>query len=129
MDGINARHCTPGDIGLEFKDRCEPELRRSIEDYLSHFAAPKLKGENGEHLCLKCNEPLLGFMAALFGKGGFEWGLVHGEGFCRNCHWPARAYHSIKDKDGSTLCSLRNVVLQYHPDFVEARKPAEAAVE
>ena len=56
-------------------------------------------------------------------NGGFEWGLVHGEGHCRFCRWPARVHHFIKDASGKDLISARNIVLQYHPSARRLSKP------
>jgi hypothetical protein len=101
----------------------------ALDAYFNGFAQPAItvavdgKKSLGKLPCLKCDEPLAdGIMSFLTGKGGFTWGLAHGEGFCRNCRWPARAYHFIKDVDGNDLMTLRGVVLQYHPDFVSERK-------
>jgi len=104
-----------------------PETITALDKYFEPFAQPALKMVNdkpdlGDQPCLKCDEPQTGLLASMFGKGGFTWGLAHGEGHCRNCHWPARAYHFIKHEDGSDLCTLRGVILQYHPDYVTERK-------
>jgi hypothetical protein len=99
----------------------------ALDRYFEAFAQPAMVERDGKNIlgnqpCLKCDEPLAdGIMSLLRGKGGFEWGLVHGEGHCRECGWPARAYHFIKDAEGGDLVTLRNVILQYHPDFVSAR--------
>lgn len=100
----------------------------ALDDYFSHFAQVSFKtNDTGKreladgHPCLKCGEPLTGLVAALFGRGGFEWGIAHGEGHCRNCRWPARAYHTIKDQNGEMVANIRGFILQYHPDFVEQK--------
>lgn len=54
----------------------------------------------------------------------FRWGIVHGEGHCCNCGWPATLYHFIKGSDGKEIATLRNVGLVYHPDFVAQREEA-----
>lgn len=99
----------------------------SLDKYFSVFAQPpgapnddgRFVVEKG-HPCLKCGEKLNDGWVNLMGGsgGGFKWGLAHGEGFCGMCHWPARAYHFVKDANGETLMTIRNIVLQYHPDFV-----------
>lgn len=102
----------------------------ALDKYFDAFAQPSTlkktdgKTDFGEIPCLKCNEPLAGGLATflLGGKGGFTWGLAHGEGHCRNCHWPARAHHFIKDSEGVDFATLRNVILQYHPDVVVKAK-------
>jgi hypothetical protein len=114
------------------KDDLPPETIKVFDEYFSCFAQPPMKvdedGKNnvGDQPCLKCGEPLTGGLKNfLLGKGGFTWGLAHGEGFCANCKWPARAHHFIKDADGKgDLMTIHNLVLQYHPDFVEVRKRA-----
>lgn len=102
----------------------------ALDAYFEPFAQPefddKRGGEEKPMLCLKCREPLTGFFASMFGRGGFEWGIAHGEGRCRCCGWPARAMHYIKDADGQEVANIRNLVLQYHPDEVTERAPAKA---
>lgn len=108
----------------------------ALDKYFEPFAQPPGKPDEYDgrftiddgQPCLKCGENLAGGLSDfLFGKGGFEWVLAHGEGHCKNCGWPARAYHFIKNADGSDLATLRNVILQYHPDCVETRKKTKAA--
>ena len=94
------------------KGGCDEKTRSVIEEYLSHFAKPDDEGH-----CLKCGTVQGGLMAAIL--GGFTYGLVHGEGYCSKCHWPARANHYFKDADGKEI-GYMTVILQYHPDFVEA---------
>lgn len=100
----------------------------ALDAYFHGFAQPVItivdgKKSLGKMPCLKCGEPTAdGIMSFLTGKGGFTWGIAHGEGFCANCRWPARAHHFIKDANGEGVVTLRNFVLQYHPDFVSERK-------
>ncbi len=117
----------PPDSGIAFIEGCN--------EYLSIFAAPIMVPQystipDSEKVmgCLHCGAPLTGMFAGLLSRGGFTWGLAHGEGHCAACHWPARAYHSAKNKDGSELFTLRPFVLQYLPDF-EAEKNAASASE
>jgi hypothetical protein len=42
--------------------------------------------------------------------GGFEWGMVHGEGHCSHCGYPMRGHHRVKD-----LGKIDNLFLPYHP--------------
>lgn len=116
---------------IEAKPETSQATIDALDKYFDVFAQPALKMVDGkpqftDQVCIKCDEPLTGMMAMMFGKGGFTWGLAHGEGFCRNCRWPSRMYHFIKGADGEDLMTLRGVVLQYHPDFVSERK-AEAS--
>ena len=103
------------------KEGAPAEFIEDLNTYLSHFAAPsKEKGQP----CLACGEALNGdLVSALMGKGGFEWGLVHGQGHCRNCGWPTTAYHFIKDRHGEELATIHNVLLQAHPDDITVKKP------
>jgi hypothetical protein len=108
------------------------EQTAALDKYFECFAQPPFevaadgKNEIGDCPCLKCGKPLLGLTSFILG-GGFTWGLAHGEGFCAECRWPARAYHFIKDAEGKDLITIRNVILQYHPDFVETRTKNDAA--
>jgi len=115
------------------KDGLPPETVKTFDSYFECFAQPPMtvdadgKNNIGNMPCLKCGKDLLGLASFMLG-GGFTWGLAHGEGFCVACKWPARAHHFIKDEDGKDVITLRNVILQYHPDFVTKRKSkAEAA--
>lgn len=101
------------------------DIVAALDDYFRPFAEPCFRDDDKskEMLCIECDKPLSGLTAMLFG-GGFEWGIAHGEGHCAACRWPARAHHFIKDKDGKDIISVRNVVLQYHPEFVEKRRNA-----
>jgi len=62
-------------------------------------------------------------MSTIMGTG-FEWGLGHGEGQCRNCHWPETLYHFVKDKGGNDVITIRGFLLQYHPDVVVKNESA-----
>jgi hypothetical protein len=92
-----------------------PELLEDIDAYLEPFAAPILI--DGKNMCPHCGHPFNGSLAdTLLGRGGFEWGLAHGEGHCGCCRWPARLYHFIKDRHGAELMTFRHLVLAYLPD-------------
>jgi len=84
-----------------------------INEYLKIFVADKK--------CINCEEDLSG----LFGT--FNWGIVHGEGSCSNCGYPARGRHYIKlkklvvdDKEKNEL--ILPFVLQYHPNELKQRR-------
>jgi hypothetical protein len=116
---------------IEPKAETPPDIIAALDKYFEPFAQgpftvkPDGKRDFGKQPCLKCDAPLSGGLAeALLGEGGFEWGLAHGEGHCRKCRWPARAYHFIKDADGKDLMSIRGFIIQYHPDFVSKKKVA-----
>lgn len=122
-------HATLESIGAKLKEGADPEFAEDLTAYLHHFAAP-----NGEgHPCLRCSEPMVGssadsmLVAMGMTRGGFEWGLVHGHGHCRCCGWPATLYHFIKDRHGKELLTIRNILLQQHPDNIELAKKSQAA--
>lgn len=113
-------HCTVADIA-EVKEGALPEVIEDINAYLRHFAKPKMP----HHQCLRCECPLTGGpLGFLLGRGGFEWGIAHGHGHCRRCGWPATAHHTIKDRSGEALMTVRNLVLQQHPDDIEIKVPS-----
>ena len=116
------------------KDDLPEATIKAFDEYFSCFAQPPYKVEGdgrnniGNMPCLKCDKPLLGGLTSLVFGGGFEWGIAHGEGHCAHCRWPARNYHFIKDAEGNDICTLRNIPLQYHPDFITSKtKAAELA--
>lgn len=118
-------HATAASVGITPKESAPPEVMEDLNAYFHHFADPK-KDDAGKtvegHPCLVCNEMLTGgLMGILTSKGGFEWGITHGRGHCRNCGWPATAYHFIKDRHGEELVTLRTMILQDHPDDIEVR--------
>jgi len=84
----------------------------AFDAYFSRFAALN----SGK--CLNCDAVQGGLMSAVLGNG-FQYGLRHGEGFCRGCGYPARANHySI----GPIRCL--EIILQYHPDELHERRRA-----
>lgn len=87
-----------------------------LDKYLEHYA-------NTEGKCVKCEKKLLGTMVdQLIGGSTFEWGLVHGQGNCKNCGWPVVLYHFPKD----TVLERFEAPLCVHPDYVEKRGKANA---
>jgi len=107
---------------LKAADDTPQAMLDALDTYFEAFAQPLRRDddESKEMLCIECEKPLTGLTSVFFG-GGFVWGLAHGEGYCAGCKWPARGHHFIKYPDGTDLATLRNVVLQYHPDYVERR--------
>lgn len=87
----------------ETSDATSDEELARWDDYFAKFA--KLVDAR----CLCCGHSLRCYLGmGLF--GGFEWGMVHGEGQCVHCHYPMRGHHSV---DG--LGAIRNLFLPYHP--------------
>lgn len=81
-------------------------LIAELDAYFSAFT-PMKEG----NLCICCGTPQgASNVVDAFFKAGFTWGLAHGEGFCRKCHYPARACHYVGD-----WFSLSGMILQYHP--------------
>ena len=76
----------------------------ALDEYFAPFAAIP---EGTGCPCIKCGAPLGGFL------GMFEWGIVHGEGRCSRCKWPARAYHF-----NAGPIERLELILQYHPSVV-----------
>ena len=85
-------------------DEIPQSIEASLATYFTRFAQPS---DYRFHPCLKCGA-----------RGcGFVWGVVDGAGHCQKCGWPARRDHYVAGT------SFHNVVLQYHPDFVEEGRP------
>jgi hypothetical protein len=84
-----------------------------LDEYLRKFT---LRPDN---LCPGCDATLVGDLVdQLLGKATFTWGMAHGEGFCRECRYPARAYH----RDFGPV-KFVSAVLPYHPE--ELMRPGE----
>lgn len=118
------QHCTIGDIGMEITGEDAQPVIDAINDYLQVFAQPQTRDEGnsllGYNKCLNCGTVLDGAM------GSFTWGIQHGEGICRDCGWPCRAYHVPKDESGEQIFNRRlEIVLQYHPDNVSTTRGKE----
>lgn len=126
---LRTKEATAEDIGAEWKGEADPDVVEDLAAYLSNFAARKRDTDGAlskGNPCIVCDMPLQGdLMQQLIGDGGFIWGLVHGQGHCRKCHWPATAYHFVKDRHGKEMITFRHVVLQVHPKHIEVRKRVE----
>lgn len=91
--------CTPSDVFDEKSFAEKPaKVREALEEYLKHFHKPDINKEKGTVMCNSCGMLLYStdIMSALFST--FQWGIVHGEGFCNNCGWHYRMYHSLPQK-------------------------------
>ena len=104
------------------------EWIETLDKYFQVFATPDYIVDDdgitvlGARPCLRCQDPLVpSLIEQLLKRTGFTWGLVHGEGYCANCGWPARAHHYVKTPSGETICVLQHLPLQYHPDGIELR--------
>ena len=112
--------CTVSDIGLEVTGQDAAIVIQALDEYLAAFAKPVRSATGGEiigrHDCLNCSGRLDGFI------GTFQWGIVHGEGKCIKCGWPARAYHRPKLDGEEIFDGPLQRILQYHPDFIKETK-------
>lgn len=130
----NLPHATVASVGIgvTVKDgETAPEaielcakLNAELDVYYHHFT-PMV-----DHKCIGCGERLVGkdMVEAYILGCTFTWGLAHGEGYCAECGYPARAIHFIKfDNEEGSLKFQR--VLQYHPSELkhkdEEKKPDE----
>lgn len=94
-----------------FNGDLSDEERSQLDEYLSAFM---LLGNDGE--CPRCETRIGGMLGMLI--GGFQWGLVHGEGYCNRCRWPIRAYHFPKEGPIERF----ELLLPYHPNALEERE-------
>lgn len=110
---------------MSAKSKLPEKHVKALDDYFSHFVAVEVKdNEIQPQDCVNCGKRMTG-LTAMFGGGGFEWGIQHGVGHCANCKWPAYGHHFITDADGEEFVTLRNFILQVHPDFVDRKSDAE----
>jgi hypothetical protein len=107
LKAANLPRATAEDLGLTFASDASDELRAAVAKHCNHYAKPSGGGK-----CLSCGLSQLGFF------GAFTWGLVHGQGFCNECKWPATLYHFIRDEDGEEVVAVWDKLLQAHPDDV-----------
>lgn len=86
-----------------------------LDAYFRQFIRPP---KEGAMLCVGCGATLVAEtqLGQLFGLGSFVWGIAHGEGHCRDCGYPDRAYH----RNVGPIKFL-NTILQVHPDELEER--------
>jgi hypothetical protein len=82
------------------------------KEYAQRWLPPRLDESGGVH-CVGCGSLLTGGLSGLL-LGTFDWGIVHGEGYCRECHYPVRMYHYLPDALGEER--RINYPLQPHPD-------------
>lgn len=107
-------------------EEVSPGVLSALDGYFRRFAQPPiLRGENGEvvvdrQLCPGCGEVMFGGQEDFAGflLSTFRWGLVHGEGACVRCGWPARVHHTLVDESEVELMTLTNFGLIYHPGEV-----------
>jgi predicted amidophosphoribosyltransferase len=93
------------------KGETTKENKACIQEYLNEFVTPTI-----DRKCISCGSDLVGFL------GTFRWGIEYGEGFCRECGYPARAIHCIENKDNETILKTNFFVMQYHPNTLELQE-------
>lgn len=108
------------DILEPIKDTPETvEYVKRLDDYLAAF----VNSPDDKCICCGAQQGARDPITALIGGAAFRWGLAHGEGFCHQCGYPARAHHFIGEKPDQIV--LRNLILQYHPDGLSFEKQEE----
>ncbi len=108
-----------GEASPEEVEKAIAEMKAAIDKQVAPFVPPQKE-------CIGCGATLTGDdVVEAFLRATFVYGLAHGEGHCRACGYPARANHYAPE-GGAGLSFVR--VLQYHPDELEERKPAAAAL-
>jgi len=113
VDAMKAKNLPKATFGAIFEvtdGEIAPDDVTAIDAYLGQFVAPNEKGE-----CCGCGGKLTGGFESVLGLTTFRWGLAHGEGFCSECKYPARAYHFNVGPIKRFEC-----VLQVHPDLLIA---------
>lgn len=104
------------------KEDCETAraMMAKLDAYLSAF----VRMEDGKCICCGAQQGAKDIGDVILGNAQFTWGLAHGEGFCADCGYPARAHHYLKDPE----FTARNVILQYHPDELSFEEREEQEV-
>lgn len=121
LKAANLPHMQGTDIA-EMKENCEEARQKMamLDDYLKAF----VKGD-GTCVCCGARQGGKDLLDGLL-NARFQWGIAHGEGFCSVCGYPARGMHYIgKNEQGEAAVTIRNWVLQYHPDGLSFDKPKE----
>lgn len=113
----NVPHAEWADLAIALHGAADPAASQELRADLNTYAARYAKPESNNRNCLACDECM----------AGFEWGLQHGEGHCRQCGWPATLYHFIKDRNGTDLTVIRGIMLQYHPSALRLKCEPEDA--
>ena len=76
------------------------EAKSRLDKYLNGFLEPQFRHDKDDEpntiVCPACRSHIYagGLMDAMFST--FEWGIVHGDGFCGKCRWPIRMYHFVR---------------------------------
>lgn len=101
--------------------KLEPEQERALYEYFSKFIPNTNKrfgtGDDLTIDCVGCGKLLAGGIVGLFLGQTFTWGIAHGEGYCRECGYPARAIHY----DVGPIKRLE-FIFQYHPEEIRSNE-------
>jgi hypothetical protein len=119
----NLPHLTFTDVMKVTSGSLTHEEMAAINAYLHQFTEIPDDERRGQR-CPGCNA-MLGYKDGMMGYllgATFVWGLVHGQGFCRECHYPARLYHFNVGP-----IERFEMLLAFHPEAVMTR--AERAAE
>lgn len=113
---VNFRDVIRATDGTPLEDALPTEDIAALDAYFQRFVDVAT--------CICCGRKQGGTLVdQLLGEACFTWGLTHGEGYCRNCGYPARAYH----RDVGPIQFIQ-AILQYHPDelMLRAERKAQA---
>ena len=113
------RRASCEELKLELTGDGAADAAKSLDAYFSDFVVGPCPGCGSR---LGVNKAKL-LESLLLEPPTFEWGFVHGEGFCGQCRWPARAKHwptwiDDPDKGKKIFDQPLPLVLAYHPDVV-----------
>lgn len=105
------------------------EQLAELDAYFRLFTRVKLDEGKAGVLCPGCGEYLVrgDAISNVLQGATFEWGMANGEGGCRECGYPARAYH----RNVAGVIEFLNTVLAVHPEelFTTAERAAAAEEE
>lgn len=125
LKALNLPHATPAifdaKVADDAPDREQAEKYLTIlAEYLKDFVPP------GDCICCGSRLGAKDVMDSIVSAPTFRWGLVHGEGECSKCGYPARAMHYIgKTETAPEIMVLRNYILQYHPSVFQPEEEGE----
>lgn len=101
------------------------DQRVVLDAYMRQYADTHT--DDGAILCPACGAKIHGPVAfgQAFGIYSLEWGIAHGEGFCRGdvwgdepCGWPVTVYHRVTVPGGEPV--RFDMPLPVHPDVLLA---------
>ena len=100
-----------------WEEAFKPEEIPAVREYLNHYVNPhydKTNPENIKRHCCNCGMEMDSFKQMLGLAAAYEWGMVHGEAYCSNCGYPARALHQPKmEGQEEPIFTLNHLYLEY----------------